>query len=162
MDEKNVFTAPPPEYLAQQPGPGQPAQYAGQPAQYPGQPAQYVGQPNLYGQPNPQPGKYNPAFVQSPGPNVNFHQPGQQIVNGQAFPYGQPCPIVNIPPKCDEKRMPNLMGVIGACIFCLPLGIGALIWYLRAHKSKGNCFDNSHFIYHFVILSCSKILFMKQ
>ena len=40
MDEKNMFTAPPPQYSTQQPGPGQPAQYAGQPAHYPGQPNQ--------------------------------------------------------------------------------------------------------------------------
>ena len=135
------YELPPPAYSHQKPPPG------------PGQAAPYPGQPN------PQPGTCNPAFVQFPGPNVNCHQPGQQVVNGQVvgpqfgqqFEQQQFTVVPTTTPKCDERKMLSVGCPIAACIFCWPLGIGSLVFYLRAKKSQGNCFDYSHFICHFVV-----------
>ena len=105
-----------------------PPQYSAQPP-VPQQHVQYMGQP----------GTHNPAFVQAPAPPVIYLQPGQQILNGQ---------VVSSPaPTCDKNKMPSVACPIFACICCWPLGIGALIYYLRANNSQGNCFDNSHIIY---------------
>ena len=129
MEEKNNI---PPEYSAQPAKPEQFVQYGGHPNQYVGQPAQYVAQP----------GTNNPAFVQGQAPAVIYLQPGQQVVNGQVVGQQQ-FAAINTPATCDKSKMPSVACPIFACICCWPLGIGALIFYLRAQGSQGNCFYNS-------------------
>jgi len=38
------------------------------------------------------------------------------------------------------SQMPSVMCPIGACIFSMPFGVGALIYYMRAGTSSGNRF----------------------
>ena len=40
-------------------------------------------------------------------------------------------------------QVPNILCPICACMFCWPLGIGALTYYIKAKKAKGTLFKTN-------------------
>ena len=169
MEEKNLGTPTPTEYTHQNPPPRpeHPAQYPRQPStlstRLPEHPLhQSTGAPgspeypsSIYPKVQPPPGISNHSYAPAPPPSVIYLQPGQQIHNGQVVgqynntgqyntagqQFGQQqFTMVNTPVTCDKSKMPSLACPIFACLCCWPLGIGAIVYYLRAQASQGNCF----------------------
>ena len=82
-----------------------------------------------------QPGQVNPAIFQAAPPTVVYLQPGQQVINGQVI--GQPGHVTS---ACDQSKMPSVACPIFACLCYWPLGIGALVYYLKAQSAQGTRF----------------------
>ena len=70
----------------------------------------------------------NPSFVQAEALTVINLQPGELSTENME--------------RCDHSKMPSIACPIFACLFAWPLGIGAVVYYLRAQSAQGNCHSN--------------------